>query len=282
MKELIFRKMKKVGLTNLFNIILIFICEVCFSACKDREKQYIYYDEGKTKPKEIYEIDRETGLRDGSCKIYLKSGAQACSLEFVEGEVKAHSCEENAMVDLRDYQVYRTVKIGNQVLMAENLNYEMDNSFCYVYDDSNSCEKYGRHYRWTAAKSACPVGWHLPTLDEWKTLVTNIDANLNGSYRDENVAGQKLKVSIGWNAYHGISNEDALGFSALPAGFMDYSPGKYYPSKMRGVGRYADFWSASQKGLDAYYQMSLRYDDNSAYMSDKYRKYAISVRCLKD
>lgn len=84
--------------------------------------------------------------------------------------------------DERDGQTYKVIKIGKQVWMAENLNYETKDSYCYENAPAN-CEKYGRLYTWEAALNACPLGWHLPTKEEFETLVAN-------------VGEKKLQVSI--------------------------------------------------------------------------------------
>ena len=100
------------------------------------------------------------------------------------------------LTDSRDGQTYRTVKIGNQVWMAENLNYETANSYCYQ-DSVSNCTKYGRLYTWAAAKAACPSGWHLPTEVEFKELV----ATVGGS----STAGKMLKSTSGWDDDEGES-----------------------------------------------------------------------------
>ena len=171
------------------------------------------------------------------------------------------------MTDSRDDKTYKTVKIGDQTWMAENLNYETRNSYCYDNNASN-CTKYGRLYTWAAAKKACPEGWHLPSYDEWNTLFTAVGG--------KSTAGAKLKSQTGWAAYDGITNEDSFGFSALPAGNR-YDNGSYYYE-----GYDAHFWSSTEYGsYDAYY-MSLGYDYGDAYLDNNDKSNGHSVRCVKD
>ena len=171
----------------------------------------------------------------------------------------------SSFTDDRDGQVYKTVKIGNQVWMAENLNFETDSSFCYKNEDAN-CAKYGRLYRWAAAISACPNGWHLPDMTEWRTLFDAVGGELT--------AGYILKSKTSWqiNCY-GV---DAFSFSALPAGTMDVSG--YYCKE----GSYANFWSSTERNSDDAFIMYLYYNDGNARLDHYLKGNGFSVRCLQD
>ena len=84
------------------------------------------------------------------------------------------------MMDSRDGQIYKTVTIGSQTWMSENLNYEMANSTCYDGFVSN-CYKKGRLYAWKAALESCPVGWHLPTQSDWHVLFSALGGKVSAA-----------------------------------------------------------------------------------------------------
>ncbi len=208
------------------------------------------------------------------------------------------------LTDLRDGQTYKTVTIGTQTWMADNLNYETENSYCYN-DDPSNCSKYGRLYTWAAAmdsvgtwttngkgcgynktcsptypvRGACPEGWHLPSYDEWNTLFTAV-----GGVQDEdypyrwNGAGTVLKSTGGWDEYEGESGNgtDAFGFSALPAGSRGYYGGYGYE------GYFAFFWSSTEYDSYDAYSMDLYYNYDHAGLLGNESAYGFSVRCLKD
>jgi uncharacterized protein (TIGR02145 family) len=121
---------------------------------------------------------------------------------------------QNTFADPRDGKKYRTVKIGTQTWMAENLNYEAKGSKCYE-DNSNYCTKYGRLYNWETAIKACPSGWHLPSHDEWTKLMLFLASNKKDVHykRDSALgkelvieyyenAGKYLKAKSGWEEYN--------------------------------------------------------------------------------
>ena len=202
------------------------------------------------------------------------------------------------LTDTRDDNVYRVVSIGDQIWMAENLNYKTaTGSYCNP-NIAGFCDTYGRLYTWTTAmdrstdecgpghvcdlgsgnvQGICPDGWHIPTQDEWKTLVIYVDESLSGVWNETNVAAKYLKTTTDWTNYSGIENKDTFGFSALPAGLANGS-GDY-----GFVHNYADFWSASQSDDDSkVFVMQLYYTTDRAMITSSYKTQRYSIRCIRD
>ena len=205
------------------------------------------------------------------------------------------------MTDSRDGQTYKTVKIGDQTWMAENLNYAdsintpslLERSWCYN-DNIENCAVAGRLYTWAAAIDSvklatdadnpqdcgdgktcslpdtvygiCPPGWHLPTDTEWHTLFTEVSGY--------STAGMILKSQTGWDE-NGNGTDD-VGFSALPVGGSGY--GGYFA----GDGYDAGFWSATEGNDGGTDYMYLLYDNKTAYLNYGIKYHGFSVRCLKD
>ena len=157
--------------------------------------------------------------------------------------------------DTRDGKTYKTVKIGNQTWMAENLNLHMDDSWCYEKKIDN-CKKYGRLYTWKKAEKACPEGWHLPSRSEWRDLVSYVSENTKSkpgnalrTKDDWKVKKKKKKVydqhtgeAIYLDEYEIINTgTNELGFSALPSGFVS-KEGRSEKNKERAL-----FWSSSKE-----------------------------------
>ena len=160
----------------------------------------------------------------------------------------------STFVDSRDSKKYNQVQIGEQVWMAENLNYDVpDNTtdVCYS-NNADNCARYGRLYNWSTAmggasssstnpsgvQGVCPVGWHLPSNAEWTQLTDYVGGTSK--------AGTKLKSSTGWNSYQNIpAGTDEYGFSALPGGYGN-SDGSFLNAGSNGI-----WWSATEG--NAYY-----------------------------
>jgi uncharacterized protein (TIGR02145 family) len=163
----------------------------------------------------------------------------------------------------------RSVTIGGQRWMSENLNIETADSWCYENDPAN-CTKYGRLYTWEAAKTVCPAGWKLPDTADWRKLVATAGDMLT--------AGKKLKSTSGWSSSNGTN---VTGFSALPGGFRDYTDGRFGYAGNAGY-----WWTATENNAE--YDGSRAYVRAMTYVNDlvletNYNKsYGQSVRCLEN
>ena len=238
-----------------------------------------------------------SGKSQSSSSGKLSSSVESSSSSsVVQGSVDPSTVVEGTITDSRDDQTYKTVTIGTQTWMAQNLNYETTNSYCFD-DESSNCTKYGRLYTWAAAmdsagtwsvngkgcgysktcsptypvRGVCPSGWHLPSQTEWNALFTAVG--------DSTTAGKALKSQTGWGDYQGSSGNgtDAYAFSALPASYRLVS-GEYY-----GGGIHAIFWSSTENGSKYAYLMAVSsYYGDGAHLYDDIKNFGFSVRCIKD
>lgn len=163
--------------------------------------------------------------------------------------------EDNILLDKRDNQKYKTVTIEGSVWMAENLNFNSENSKCYDADEKN-CDELGRLYSWNEANVVCPEGWHLPNDNEWSKLINH--------FGGINQAGKHLKK--GGNS----------GFNVLLAGYYD-KHGHYGK-----VDESSYHWSATEQN-DIYASFKGIYgtvDNVGTYTYNK--PDGFSVRCIKD
>ena len=171
--------------------------------------------------------------------------------------------------DSRDGKTYKTVEIGNQTWMAENLAYKATGG-CWAYDNSESnVAIYGYLYDWETAKNACPQGWHLPSDAEWETLTTYLGG--------ESVVSGKLKESgtSHWTNPNTSATNEA-NFTALPGGCRNYDGPYYY------IGKYGYWWSATEQSAGDVWSRSMSSSSSSKYRSSYHEKNGFSVRCVKD
>ncbi len=206
------------------------------------------------------------------------------------------------LLDSRDNKSYKTVTIGTQTWMAENLNFgtridgsgdQTDNDiiekYCYS-DDPVNCATYGGLYQWDemmqyvtteGVQGVCPTGWHLPTDTEWKTLemelgMTTAEANSSG-YRGADQGSQLAGNEPLWT--NGSLDQNGVfgssGFAALPSGYRDF----FGSFNAQSAGAY--FWSSSESGVNAWVR-SLYYNNPKVNRNTYSKAYGFSVRCVRD
>ena len=263
---------------NRLFFVLISSVALMFAACGDSGNGASPHSNADMDVQTYSELPSCAEKRDGKTAYVAdqEQGYICQNGKWVEDDdVKVVSVTQNDvegfLTDSRDGQSYRTVTIGSQTWMAENLNYKTANSYCYD-NNAGNCIKYGRLYTWNAAKTACPSGWHLPTQAEMKTLIATVGGANDAS---------SLKSTSGWKEYFRESGNgtDDFSFSALPAGDRDTS-GKFYYE-----GTDAFFWSSTEDPISnnkAYFMNLYYYNGDGAMLVNDSKDYGASVRCVKD
>lgn len=206
--------------------------------------------------------------------VLFLAGTVACFVNSSNAEGKAGKSNQDTIIggkftDFRDGRVYKTVTIGTQTWMAENLAYKTI-SGCWAYNnDMNYVPAYGYLYDWENAKSACPAGWHLPSDAEWQILIDY--------FLGKNSAGGSLK-EIGIT--HWISpNLDATNYSwftARPGGCRE-SGGSF-----NGIHYNGNWWSSSELQATYVWCRRLYYNSSEVLSFNSDKSWGYSVRCVKD
>jgi len=178
------------------------------------------------------------------------------------------SVANETFTDGRDGQTYKTVKIGGQTWMAQNLNYQMPSgSWCYD-NNADNCKKYGRLYDWKTAATACPAGWKLPDTASWNKLGKAAGGK----------AGKKLKSKSGWGRNDddnvGGNGTDVYGFSALPGG-------RLLGDNFCNVGEIGWWWAKENYAGDVQHRR-IYGDDDNLYKGHSGTRVGLSVRCVED
>jgi len=188
----------------------------------------------------------------------------------------------NKFTDSRDGKTYKTIEIGGQTWMSQNLDYDIpknDEDGCYGNKNEN-CAEYGRLYTWEAAKKACPANFHLPNEKDWTTLTDYV-----GGLK---TAGTKLKSSVGWKDYKNISKStDEFGFSALPGGFYVVDQDGEGESTFRGADEYTVWWSSTPTDINSCgslcaWRRLIQYQTEDMTKDEAFRMNKYSVRCVQN
>ena len=186
---------------------------------------------------------------------------------------------------------YRTIKLGHQEWMAENLHTDkyndgtsipqitsnvdwsalMSGAWSYYDNDPNNEDPYGKLYNWYAIETnkLCPVGWHVPDVDEWDNLMYYLGGLP--------VAGGKIKEA--GNGHWLAPNTGATNisdFTALPHGFR-FSSGQFFH-----LSKSAGFWSQTEDGLNDAFRFVAEYDDANINRGALPKVLGLAVRCIRD
>jgi len=200
------------------------------------------------------------------------------SVALTAFNLQAQEASFGSFTDARDGKTYKTVLIGTQTWMAENLAYKAGTG-CLAYNNIESNVKiYGYLYNWEVANKVCPSGWHLPSEKEWLVLTEFLGG--------DSAAHDKMK-EVGtkhWQEPDTFVNNNS-GFTALPAGIYD---SKFSNTKIlfKYIGTYTYWWSSTTLAgennyLNAYFRnMGDYYKNEKPDYATKAR--GSSVRCIKD
>lgn len=202
-----------------------------------------------------------------------------------------------------DGQVYKTVKIGNQVWMAENLNVskyrngdpvqevpdndtwgEMSSgAWSYYNSDSQNEKIFGKLYNWHAVndpRGLAPEGWHIPTDDEWQELemylgMNQAEANRKGWRGNNQGCMLKNTGTDNWKTPNECAT-NITGFTGLPGGYRDVS-GEFFV-----IGYSGYWWSSTEHSKYFAWYRTLYYTSNKIHRTNGYEGDGFSIRCIRD
>lgn len=204
----------------------------------------------------------------------------------------------------------KSIKIGNQEWLTENLNVDHFNNgdeiqqiesaedwlmylkekkpaWCYYENDASNEKKYGKLYNWHAVndpRGIAPKGYHIPSDTEWTELIDYLDgvpANPNDVIGSGTIAGPKMKNDSGWNNSENGTNDS--GFSALPAGKRSGFDGNF-----ANIGETGYWWSSTEdyktKAFGRVLLPNTRYGikEGRIYKETEFKESGFSVRCLRN
>jgi len=265
----------------------LLVCAAMFAACGDDDSDTFLVRGHNTSYSNDDEYDfSSSSARSSSSSDRRSSSSSANSSSSSIGDSyldvfykngPSRDCDFGSLTDDRDNQVYRTVVIGEQTWMAENLN------FAYLQPDSlgqfdsasacygnlpEYCDVFGRMYTLDAGPKVCPEGWHLPSLEDWDVMLDFV-----GGAEHANL---KLISSYGWK--NRLSVDDPYCFTVLPGGFYDTTG---YRDLEIGASYWTTTWDDTfelSPVRNIYFERTRDY----VYEGGATEKNKMYIRCLKD
>ena len=230
------------------------------------------------------------------------------SFSCTEDPVSLAPVPDTPVTDI-DGNTYQTVRIGNQVWMAENLRVTHYNDgtpitldtakltwtfaetekFCYYANitDPDSIAKFGALYNWHTVNTGklAPTGWHVPTPEEWDVLLNHMIAsgyNYDGTTTGNKI-GKSLAAKENWEAStntgavgNDLSQNNTSGFSAYPSGYRTAD------GHSVDIGKVVTFWTTVESDKDNAYHRHLNYSNGYLLSGNFFKSEGRCVRCVKD
>ena len=245
----------------------------------------------------IYTISG-TATSAGIASFAISIGGKTCALNITVNDVTQTVGIPGPNITDSENNTYKTVTIGNQQWMSENLKVTKYNdgtdipnitdnvlwynnttgAWAYYNNDAANNEKYGKLYNWYTVsptkngdKNVCPTGWHVPSDAEWKVLTDYLGGT--------NVAGSKMKEvgTTNWTSPNIDATNTSL-FTGLPGGYRQPYPGDYID-----IGNSGSWWSYSgEDNTSGSWFRGLNYSNGKAVTGTYYKVAGLSVRCLRD
>jgi len=188
----------------------------------------------------------------------MKSKSLLVTITIMLGALSSMAQVEGTFTDSRDGRIYKTVKIGTQTMMAENLAYKPASGNYWAFNaDPKYVATNGYLYDWETAKKACPAGWHLPAKKDYDILIKISSSNSEGQFD------------------YLIKYGDS-GFSSSESGYRD-ADGVFFDFDSK-----ASYWCSTPYSNDQAWYLLLDRDDTSVKMSYAKKIVGFSVRCFKD
>lgn len=228
-------------------------------------------------------VNLSSSFGEFSCSNNVVTSSSSSSLaELKKSSSSVVTRAGDVLVDSRDGETYKTVYIGDQHWMAENLRYRA------VESDTSTAGKKGRYYSWAVAmdtaetpcnyglcefervqrQGVCPDGWHIPSYEEWRIFLDDVEA----------LSSNPLEVITDDKESWDYPGNNLTGFTAIPAG-MTFNGDFYRKSQ-------ALIWSSNgeitPKG-DSAFARYLRITDKNGPRIESLQKYVnMSVRCIEN
>lgn len=185
--------------------------------------------------------------------------------------------QTGTFTDTRDGKVYKTIKIGTQTWMTENLAYKTPNG-CWAYnDDEKNVAIYGYLYNWETAESVCPTGWLLPGEFEFSTMINYLGGKDSAGCKLKEVGNLHWKSNENEIFKNNVPITNSTGFTALPGGLRnDWEI-------FSDIGRDGWWWSIDdQNSSEEAKDLLIEFNGGHAFIYSEKKECGLSVRCIKD